>query len=103
MTTVIVVDAYGKETSLQVNDGITLMEALRPLGIGIQGECEGSLACASCHVWVDPSWIERLPEVSEDEAEMLDCAFHVRSSSRLSCQILVSDAIDGLRVQVASA
>jgi 2Fe-2S ferredoxin len=101
MTRIEVVDAEGQVHPVHAPDGLSLMEILRPLGIGIIGECEGSVACATCHVWVDAHWYDRLPPPTDAEAEMLDCAFHTRPTSRLCCQIVASTAIDGLRVVVA--
>lgn len=100
MTTLVVTDAHGHEHSIDAADGLSLMEVLRPLDLGVRGECEGSVACASCHVWVEASWIDRLEPPSEDEADMLDCAFHVRPTSRLCCQIRVQPSLEGLRVAV---
>ena len=100
MTKLLVTNADGRELAVEATDGLSVMEALRPLDIGIEGECEGSAACATCHVWVDPAWTDRLEAPSEAEAEMLDCAFHVRATSRLCCQIRVEPALDGLRIAV---
>lgn len=97
---VFVTDASGIETAVQVQHGLSLMEALRSLDLGVGGECEGSLACATCHVWVQPDRLAEFGEASEAEAEMLDCAFFVRENSRLCCQLTVSAMIEGLRVQV---
>lgn len=100
MTTLIVTDSEGRETTVEAKDGLSIMEALRPLDIGIAGECEGSIACATCHVWIAPEWNDRLDAPSEGEADMLDCAFHVRATSRLCCQVRVEPALDGLRLAV---
>jgi len=101
MTTLWVIDKDGQERGVEARNDVSVMEALRPLGLGIEGECEGSLACATCHVWVDKEWADRLAPPSEAEMDMLDCAFHVRPTSRLCCQIMVQPAIDGLRLIVA--
>lgn len=100
MTTLIVVDATGREHAVVAADGLSVMEVLRALPFGIEGECEGSIACATCHVWIDADWASRLAPASDEEADMLDCVFHARSTSRLSCQILVKPALDGLRITV---
>ena len=67
---------------------------------GIVGECGGSAMCATCHVYVEPEWVEKTGTRNAMEADMLDFAFEVRDNSRLSCQIKVTDALDGLRVRV---
>lgn len=100
MTTIFVTDANGREHAIEAEDGLSVMEVLRDLDIGVEGECEGSIACATCHVWVDVEWAERLRTPSDSEADMLDCAFHVRGTSRLCCQIRVEPCLDGLRVAV---
>jgi ferredoxin, 2Fe-2S len=99
MTRLIVTTKDGREVTVDAIDGLSVMEVLRPLDFGIVGDCEGSVACASCHVWVDGSW-DHLPEPSDDEAEMLDCAFHTRDTSRLSCQIRLGPSLDGLRLAI---
>ena len=70
-------------------------------GIGIKAECGGACACATCHVHVDKDWVNRLPEMRDDEEERLDEAFHVDDSSRLSCQLIMSEELDGLQVTVS--
>jgi ferredoxin len=100
MTIINVRDAFEVTHAVACDDGISVMEALRPLDLGVAGDCEGSVACATCHVWVDDDWLTRTGEPSDPEADMLDCAFHVRPNSRLSCQIVVTAELDGLRVTV---
>lgn len=100
MTTLIVVDADGREHAVEAADGLSVMEALRPLSLGIEGECEGSVACATCHVWIEKDWVDRIPGAKDEEADMLDCVFNVRSTSRLSCQISVQPDLDGLRITI---
>ncbi len=81
--------------------GASLMEAARLRGIpGIIAECGGACACATCHVYVDPEWIDRTGPANADEAEMLEFALNTRPNSRLSCQIKVGDDLDGLVVEV---
>ncbi|MBB6310047.1 2Fe-2S iron-sulfur cluster-binding protein [Xanthobacter tagetidis] len=103
MTRLIVTAGDGTRHEVEAADGLSLMEALRPLDIGIAGECEGSAACASCHVWVADAWIARLPEPEDAEADMLDCAFNTRAGSRLSCQLRVGPELEGLEVTVPHA
>ncbi|MFX4221312.1 MAG: 2Fe-2S iron-sulfur cluster-binding protein [Thalassobaculum sp.] len=77
------------------------MEVIRDWGLPILAECGGACACATCHVYVDEEWLDKLPPRSEEEEEKLDEAFDVRDNSRLSCQILMSDELDGLHVTIA--
>lgn len=96
-----VVDQKGKEHSLAAEPGWRVMEIIRDWGLDIKAECGGALACATCHVHVDPKWVPALQPPSEEEIEMLDEAFDVREDSRLSCQILMTPELNGLRVQLA--
>ncbi len=78
------------------------MEIIRDHGLPIKAECGGSCACATCHVYVDPKWKNQLPDMRDDEEEMLDEAFDVSEASRLSCQLIMDDRLDGLRLTLAS-
>jgi 2Fe-2S ferredoxin len=100
MTTIYITENDGTTHTVDAKDGLSVMEVLRPLDIGIEGECEGSLACATCHVWVDEGWMGKVGEKSEEEEDMLDTAFMVRNTSRLCCQITVAAELDGLKVAV---
>ena len=77
------------------------MEVIRDYGLPIKAECGGACSCATCHVYVAEEWLGKLFPPREEEIEMLDQAFHVHDNSRLSCQILMSDALDGLHVTLA--
>jgi 2Fe-2S ferredoxin len=91
----------GSETTVEAKSGATVMETAKTnLVDGIEAECGGACACATCHVYVDPAWTEKVGPPSEMEEDMLDFAFDVRKESRLSCQLKVSDELDGLVVQV---
>jgi 2Fe-2S ferredoxin len=92
----------GAETVVTGQPGHSLMETLRNANVeGIVAECGGSLACASCHVYVDDDWLTRVGEVSDMEDDMLDCTAEERGpNSRLSCQIELNESLDGLRVQI---
>lgn len=92
----------GSETTVDVARGESVMRAaVRSNVDGILAECGGSLTCSTCHVYVDDAWLERLEPVEADEAEMLEyTASERRSNSRLSCQIRMTDALDGLRLAV---
>ena len=95
-----VVTGPAGDTVLTGRPGDTLMQLARAAGLPVLGECEGSLACATCHVIVDPAWAGLLPPVSDDEEAMLDTVFGLAPTSRLSCQIALTDALDGLRVSL---
>ncbi|MGB7373624.1 2Fe-2S iron-sulfur cluster-binding protein [Pontixanthobacter sp.] len=80
--------------------GISLLEAGQGAGMPLEGTCEGQMACSTCHVIVDADWFDRLPEASEEEEDMLDLAYGVQRTSRLSCQIDLSETMDGLTVAI---
>lgn len=91
----------GREQTVEGEAGMTVMEtAKKHLVDGIEAECGGACACATCHVYVDDQWRERVGPPAEMEEDMLDFAFDVRESSRLSCQIKVTPELDGLVVRV---
>lgn len=91
----------GTEQAVEAQAGMTVMEtAKKNLVDGIEAECGGACACATCHVYVEEAWREATGPPSEMEEDMLDFAFDVRPTSRLSCQIKVTDALDGLIVRV---
>lgn len=91
----------GSQQTVDAEVGVTVMEAAKlNLVPGIEAECGGACACATCHVYVDESWKEKTGSPSEMEEDMLDFAFDVRDTSRLSCQIKVSADLDGLVVTV---
>ena len=91
----------GKEIETNGTPGMTVMEtAIKNQVLGIDADCGGACACATCHVYVEPAWLEKVGKRNPMEEDMLDFAFDVRDNSRLSCQIKVSDALDGLRVKV---
>jgi 2Fe-2S ferredoxin len=91
----------GSAQSVEAEPGMTVMEAARKHLIpGIEAECGGACACATCHVYVDEAWREQTGAPSEMEEDMLDFAFDVRDASRLSCQIKVREELDGLTVRI---
>ena len=91
----------GASQAVEAESGLTVMEAAKKNLIpGIEAECGGACACATCHVYVDTAWREKVGKPSAMEEDMLDFAFDVREESRLSCQIKVSDALDGLVLRV---
>ena len=81
-----------------VKSGGSLMEALRHAGVPIRAECGGAMACATCHVAVDPVWIDKVGHAGDEEKDLLDNSDYATEFSRLSCQITVRDALDGLKV-----
>lgn len=91
----------GKSQSVTAESGMTVMEAAKKnLIAGIEAECGGACACATCHVYVDPEWQAKTGKPESMEEDMLDFAFDVRAESRLSCQIKVTDALDGLVLRI---
>ena len=99
ITKITFIDAAGQARTVDAEDGSTVMEtALKNAVPGIEAECGGACACATCHVYVDESWVERLGKAEQMEEDMLDFAFDVRPTSRLSCQIKVRPELDGLMV-----
>jgi 2Fe-2S ferredoxin len=77
------------------------MEVIRDWNLGIKAECGGACACATCHVYVDPAWLDKLIAPTDEEIDQLDMAMMVEDTSRLSCQILMSEALNGLKVTLA--
>ena len=99
MTKITFIDHAGTSRTVEAEDGSTVMEtALKNNVPGIEAECGGACACATCHVYVDESWVEKLPKAEQMEEDMLDFAFNVQPNSRLSCQIKVKSELDGLTV-----
>jgi ferredoxin, 2Fe-2S len=95
-------DSSGTSRTVEAQEGATVMEtALRNSIPGIDAECGGACACATCHVYVNDGWLEKLPPRSEGETDMLDMALAVEPNSRLSCQLVCSEALDGLKVTIA--
>jgi len=100
MAKITFVNRDGSEKIVEARNGLSVMEVAIDNDIDIEAACEGSLACATCHMVVDPAWYDKLDPPSEEEEDMLDLAFGLTRTSRLTCQIRVSDAIDGLRVRL---
>ena len=95
------IEFSGGEHEIDVSSGLTVMEgAIKNKIPGIDADCGGACACATCHVYVAKDWIENLPPKEDSEDDMLDFAFDVKDNSRLSCQITVSDELDGLVVNM---
>ncbi len=98
MPRLVVTDARGEIYAVDAEDGESVMQVARAAGFPILGECEGSLACATCHVIVAPGWAPRLAPAGDGEAAMLDTVFSLTPTSRLGCQIRLGPALDGLAV-----
>lgn len=97
------IERDGTRRQVDAPVGMSVMEIARRHDLGIEGACEGSLACSTCHVIVAPEWYGRLGEASEEEEDMLDLAFNLTRTSRLGCQIIVTEELDGLTVQLPAA
>jgi 2Fe-2S ferredoxin len=100
MPKVTFIERNGTQRAFDVPVGLSVLEVAHKNNIDLEGACEGSLACSTCHVIVDPDWYDLLPEASEDEEDMLDLAFGLTKTSRLGCQILLTEELDGLIVRL---
>ena len=98
---IIATDRKGAEHVIEGRDGWSVMEMLRDAGLPVAAECGGACACATCHVYVNDGWYEKLSPPSAAEVDMLDMALAVEPNSRLSCQIVCAEALDGIKVTVA--
>ena len=103
MTKITYIEHSGKEHTIDVQNGLTVMEGAVQNDIpGIDADCGGSMACATCHVYVNDEWYNKIDEKTEGEDDMIDQAYDPKKNSRLSCQIIVSDELDGLTVNIPS-
>ena len=103
MPKVTFIEQDGTRKDVEVTEGLSVLEAAHRNGIDLEGACEGSLACSTCHVVVPEEWFDRLEEPSEDEEDMLDLAFGLTETSRLGCQIIMSPDLDGLEIELPAA
>ena len=90
----------GTERNVEAPIGDSVLEIAHANNIDIEGACEGCMACSTCHVIVDKDWYRKLPEPSEDEEDILDLAFGLTRTSRLGCQMIITEGFDGLRVSL---
>lgn len=97
------IEKNGEAMEVDAPLGLSVMEISHKHGVDIEGACGGCLACATCHVIVAPEWFDKLPEKKEEEEDMLDLAFDLKKTSRLGCQILMTDELDGLKVALPGA
>ncbi len=98
MPRLVFIEPDGTRKDVDAPLGLSILEIAHRNDIDIEGACEGSLACSTCHVIVDANWFGRLEEPSEDEEDMLDLAFGLTPTSRLGCQIIITEELDGLTV-----
>jgi ferredoxin, 2Fe-2S len=103
MPKMVFIERDGNEREVDAPLGLSVLEVAHRNGIDIEGACEGSLACSTCHVIVDPEWYELLKDATEDEEDMLDLAFNLSKTSRLGCQIIITEELDGLTVRLPAA
>ena len=97
------IDNEGNSKTIDVENGLSVMEGAIQNNIpGIDADCGGSMACATCHVYVEEQWINKLPKAEEAEVDMIDMAFEPKKNSRLSCQLIVSDELNWLTVTTTS-
>ena len=97
------IEHSGKSQTIEVANGLSVMEGAVQNDVpGIDADCGGGMACATCHVYVTEEWFDKLPKKEDGEEDMLDMAFEPKKNSRLSCQIIVSDELDGLIVKTPS-
>ena len=93
----------GKSHTIEVSNGLSVMEGAVQNDIpGIDADCGGGMACATCHVYVKEDWLDKIPKKEDGEEDMLDMAYEPKKNSRLSCQLIVSDELDGLIVSTPS-
>ena len=93
-------DQKGNSKTINIDNGLSVMEGAIQNNIpGIDADCGGSMACATCHVYVEEKWLDKLPKAEDGEIDMIDMAFEPKKNSRLSCQLIVSDELDGLQVR----
>ncbi|MBF0875433.1 2Fe-2S iron-sulfur cluster binding domain-containing protein [Gluconobacter cerevisiae] len=97
------IERDGTRRDVDAPVGLSVLEIAHKHDIDLEGACEGSLACATCHVVVDPDWAAKLSTPTDDEEDMLDLAFGLEKTSRLGCQIVMTDALDGLIVRLPKA
>ena len=103
MAKITYIEHNGKSHTVEVQNDLTVMEGAVQNDIpGIDADCGGACACATCHVYVEPEWFDKLPKIENAEEDMLDVAFEPNKFSRLGCQITVSDDLDGLVVKMPS-
>ena len=102
MTKITFIESDGKEKVVEAQNGLSLLEVAHKNGIDLEGACEGSLACSTCHIVVEKKFFDELQEPSEEEEDMLDLAWGLTHTSRLGCQIIIDEKLDGMKVTIPS-
>lgn len=100
MPRMVFIERDGKRKEVDAPIGLSILEIAHRNNIDLEGACEGSLACSTCHVIVEPEWFDLLIDPTEDEEDMLDLAFGLTKTSRLGCQIKITEELDGLTVRL---
>ena len=100
MPKLIFIQPDGEEKSISVENGLSIMEVARDNDFGIEGTCGGSISCCTCHVVIDQDWFSVVGKPNPDEEDMLDLAVGLTPTSRLGCQIEITDKMDGLRISI---
>ena len=100
MPKMVFIERDGNRKEVEAPLGLSVLEIAHRNDIDIEGACEGSMACSTCHVVVEPEWYDKLSEATEDEEDMLDLAFGLTATSRLGCQIIITEDLDGLTVKL---
>lgn len=100
MPKMVFVERDGNRKEVDAPLGLSVLEIAHRNDVDIEGACEGSMACSTCHVIVEPDWYAKLDEATEDEEDMLDLAFGLSATSRLGCQIIITEELDGLTVKL---
>lgn len=100
MPKIIFIESDGTRKEIDAPVGLSVLEIAHENNIDLEGACEGSLACSTCHVVVDAAWFDKLEEATEDEEDMLDLAFGLTQTSRLGCQIIMTPELDGIEVRL---
>jgi ferredoxin, 2Fe-2S len=103
MPTMTFIERDGTAREVEAPLGMSVLQIAHRHGVDIEGACEGSLACSTCHVIIDPEWYDLLIDATEDEEDMLDLAFNLSQTSRLGCQIIITEELDGLTVRLPAA
>ena len=103
MTSLVFILKDGTRKSVEAKPGYTFLEIAQKNGLDVEGSCEGSLSCSTCHMIISPDWYKRLPEASDEENDMLDLASGLTRTSRLGCQLVMQADWDGMEVRLPSA
>jgi 2Fe-2S ferredoxin len=102
MTKIVFITSDDTKYEVDVPVGTSILEAAHSNGVPLEGACEGSLACSTCHVILEEAYYKQLPEAEEDEEDMLDLAFGLTPTSRLGCQIIVAENLEGMVLRIPS-